>query len=157
MNFLTNNFKILIACMFASTGVSACTSLGLKTPAAVEALYEEAEGIDETAYATIGVYTTVIETAAVTCLEPELLSVCEQFADITARVTPSVITVTGLWGESFFYRELVSDYRASGDAVPENILAAGAKAFARASTEWAVIKPSVQNAIASAKGSGISE
>lgn len=141
----------LIACL--SLGMSACANLGLQSPGAVQEVYAAAEGADQTAYATIAVYNAVLAQAVESCgIETVPLEACAAFGEVTSRVSPSVAASAELWGQSLFYRELISDYRASGQLVPENILDLAAQAFAAASADWQTVRPAIEGAIAAGRG-----
>lgn len=141
---------LIASCAFV---MSACQGLGFQTPQAVQELYTSAESIDENAYATIGLYASVVDQVAVSCANEEVpLTACESFAAGSARISPAVALSADLWGEAFFYRDIVQDYRSKGDDVPLDLLETAASVFGRASSQWLILKPKVEQVISSAKG-----
>ena len=151
MSFMRGRWAILMsACAMA---MSACTGLGLQTPSAVQEVYQTAEGPDETAFATIGIYSAVVEEAAVVCAEETTpLLACEGLGEALRRVNPSVALAAELWGEAFFYRSVISDINADGRVAAPELIAAAAQTFGQASSHWVQLEPSVKNAIDAARG-----
>lgn len=151
LKLMQGRWAILISCM--AMAMSACTSLGLQTPSAVQEVYAAAEGPDETAYATIGIYSAVVEEATVVCADEAVpLKACESLGEALRRVNPSVALAAELWGEAFFYRALLSDIRADNRVAPAELIAAAGETFGQASAHWVQLEPKVQDAIASARG-----
>ena len=128
--------------------LAACANIGLQTPGAVQEVYDTAQGVDQTVYATIGVYTVVIEEAAVTCTGDAVpFEACDVFAGAVDRVNPGVELAAQAWGEAFFYRDLVREIRADGEIAAPELIAAAATAFGEASSQWARLEPAVQRVI----------
>lgn len=151
------NMIALWCVSLAGLMMGACANLGLQTPGALQEVFATAEGIDENAFATIGIYTAVVEEAAVTCASDAVpFEACAAFEDAVILADPKVEIIATAWGESFIYRELVSQALEAGDQpTADKYIKLGAEAFGEASATWIRLRPLFLDAIG--KGQTVAE